>query len=62
MFQIGDLVQFKNTKKIGIITDIKVAPAFLPLEKILDVKVLWFGGEEFWCLEFILKVLSSNKN
>jgi len=59
MFRVGDLVQFDSSRAIGIVTDTKLADAFLPHEEILDVKVLWLDGVEFWCLEFTLVLLSS---
>ena len=61
-FNIGDLVQFDYSHMIGIVTDIKNAPEFTPPDKIADVKVHWTDGEEFWCLDFTLKLLSSIKN
>jgi len=57
-FKIGDLVQFDCAPKIGIVTEIKNAPEFEPPEKIADVKVCWVDGEEFWCLDFTLILLS----
>jgi len=57
-FAIGDLVQFDISHIIGIVTDTKLAEAFHPLEEILDVKVYWIDGVEFWCLEFTLKLIS----
>ncbi len=57
-FAIGDLVQFDISHIIGIVTDTKLAEAFCPLEEILDVKVYWIDGVEFWCLEFTLKLIS----
>jgi len=57
-FAIGDLVEFDTTHVLGIVTDTKLAPAFLPLEEILDVKVYWSDGVEFWCLEFTLKKIN----
>ena len=58
-FAVGDLVQFDISSVLGIVTDTRIAPAFLPLEEILDVKVRWIDGVEFWCLEFTLKLISS---
>lgn len=58
-FKIGDLVQFDSDKVLGIITDIKIAKEFKPHEKVLDVKVNWMDGEEFWCLEFTLVPVST---
>jgi hypothetical protein len=57
-FTIGDLVQFDVSRTIGIVTDIKTAEAFSPLEDISDVKVYWIDGVEFWCLEFTLILIS----
>ena len=61
-FKIGDLVQFDCSRVAGIVTDIKNAPEFEPPDKVADVKVLWSDGEEFWCLDFTLKLLSPIKN
>ena len=61
-FNIGDLVQFDCSRMIGIVTEIKNAPEFIPPDKVADVKVYWVDGEEFWCLDFTLKLLSSIKN
>jgi heat shock protein HspQ len=58
-FAVGDLVQFDISRILGIVTDVKIAAAFSPLEEILDVQVRWIDGEEFWCLEFTLKLISS---
>ena len=58
-FAVGDLVQFDVSRILGIVTDVKIAEAFSPLEEILDVKVRWIDGEEFWCLECTLKLISS---
>ena len=60
-FTVGDLVQFDISHILGIVTDVKIAEAFSPLEEILDVKVRWIEGEEFWCLECTLKMVSSVK-
>ena len=57
-FAIGDLVEFDTTHVLGIVTDVKLANAFAPLEEILDVKVFWSDGVEFWCLEFTLKKIN----
>ena len=57
-FTVGDLVQFDISHILGIVTDIKIAEAFSPLEEILDVKVYWRDGEEFWCLEFTLNKIN----
>jgi heat shock protein HspQ len=57
-FAIGDLVQFDISHILGIVINTKIAPAFLPLEEILDIKVHWADGEEFWCLEFVLKKIN----
>jgi len=57
-FAIGDLVEFDTSHILGIVTDVKLADAFHPLEEILDVKVYWRDGEEFWCLEFTLKKIN----
>jgi hypothetical protein len=61
-FFIGDLVQFDCTRKLGLVTAIKNAPEFEPPEKIADVKVLWLDGEEFWCLDFTLELVSRSHN
>jgi len=60
-FAVGDLVQFDISHILGIVTDVKMAEAFSPLEEILDVQVRWIDGEQFWCLEFTLKLISSVK-
>ena len=57
-FDIGDLVQFDISRIIGIVTDTKLAIAFDPSENIQDVKVRWSDNEEFWCLDFTLKLIS----
>ena len=54
-FKVGDLVQFDISNKYGIVIEIKNASEFEPSERIADVKVRWFDGEEFWCLDFILQ-------
>jgi hypothetical protein len=54
-------VQFDVSHAIGIITDKKLVEAFEPSEKIYDLKVQWNDGEEFWCLEFTLKLLSKRE-
>jgi len=46
---------------VGIITNKKLADAFDPSENIYDLNVRWSDGEEFWCLEFTLKLLSKKK-
>ena len=61
-FKIGDLVQFDTSRKLGLVTEVKNAPEFEPPEKIADVKVLWLDGEEFWCLDFTLELVSRNYN
>ena len=43
-------------------TNKKLAEAFDPSENIHDLKVKWNDGEEFWCLEFTLKLLSKKEN
>ncbi len=60
-FAVGDLVQFDMSHILGIVTDVKIAEAFSPLEEILDVQVHWIDGEKFWCLECTLKLISSFK-
>ncbi len=57
-FKIGDLVRFDCSRKLGLVVDIKNAPEFEPPEKIADVLVLWLDGEEFWCLDFTLELVS----
>jgi len=61
-FQIGDLVQFDFCHIAGVVTAVKMSEAFEPSEKITDVKVLWTDGEEFWCLDFTLLLLSKRNN
>jgi len=55
-------VQFDVSHAIGIITDKKLAEAFDSSENIYDFKVQWSDSEEFWCLEFTLKLLSKKRN
>jgi hypothetical protein len=43
------------------VTDKKLAEAFDPSEQIYDLKVQWVDGEEFWCLDFTLKLLSKRE-
>lgn len=57
-FKVGDLVQFDLFHIAGIVTKVKLSDAFDPSEKITDVKVFWLDGEEFWCLDFTLLMLS----
>jgi len=57
-FEVGDLVHFEHGWVPGLVTETKVSEAFEPDEKLLDVKVSWADGIEFWCLEFTLKLLS----
>ena len=52
---IGDLAT-------GVVTNIKSAEAFDSSENVRDIKVYWNDGEEFWCLDVTLKVLSKNEN
>jgi hypothetical protein len=59
---VGDLVQFDLSHAIGIVTKIKPADAFDISENITDIKVHWVDGEEFWCLNMTLKVISKNEN
>jgi len=54
-FKVGDLVQFDISNKCGVAIKIRNASEFEPSEKISDVKVKWFDGEEFWCLDFMLQ-------
>ena len=58
-FSIGDLVRFDITRALGIVVDIKTSTAFTPPEEVQDVRVRWFDGETFWCLEYTLKLISS---
>jgi hypothetical protein len=46
---------------IGIVTNKKLADAFEPSENIYDLNVQWNDGEEFWCLDFTLKLLSKRE-
>jgi len=57
-FKIGDLVQFDICHVIGIVTDTKIAKEFKPSEEVMDIKVNWIDGTEFWCLEFTLVPIS----
>tara|TARA_R110002110_G_scaffold81878_1_gene212867 strand:+ start:362 stop:577 length:216 start_codon:yes stop_codon:yes gene_type:complete len=59
-FEVGDLVQFEYGWVPGLVTETKISEAFEPDEKLLDVKVNWADGIEFWCLEFTLKLLAKN--
>ena len=61
-FKVGDLVQFDYHHTIGLVTEVKLAEEFEPSENITDVKVLWMDGEEFWCLDFTLLLLSKKNN
>ena len=61
-FKIGDLVEFDCVHKLGIVIDVKMSTAFVPPEEIQDVKVCWLDGEEFWCLEYTLKLISSHSS
>ena len=58
-FKVGDLVQFDFYHTIGIVTEIKLAKEFDPLDNVTDVKILWSDGEEFWCLDFTLEPIQS---
>ena len=60
-FEVGDLVQFEHGGIPGLVTETKISEAFEPDEKLLDVKVSWADGIEFWCLEFTLKLLATSK-
>ena len=60
IFKIGDLVRFDVAHKLGIVVDVKTSTAFVPPEDVQDVKVCWLDGEEFWCLEYTLKLISSH--
>lgn len=59
IFKPGDLVQFDCSPMIGVVIGVKNSPSFDPPEKIADVLVRWVDNEEFWCLDFTLKLLSS---
>jgi len=39
----------------------KLAAGFKPSENIHDLKIQWNDSEEFWCLEFTLKLLSKKE-
>ena len=54
-------MQFDISRAIGIVTNKKLADGFDPSENIHDLKVRWSDGEEFWCLEFTLKLLSKRE-
>ena len=58
-FNIGDLVRFDITHALGIVVDVKMSEAFIPPEEVQDVKVCWLDGEQFWCLEYTLKLIST---
>jgi hypothetical protein len=62
VYSVGDLVRFDVSNMVGIVTAVKNAPEFVPPDKVSDVKVRWVDGEEFWCLDFTLQLLSSIKN
>ena len=55
--EIGDLVRFDAAHQLGIVVAKRRALAFLPEEKVTDLKVLWSDGEAFWCLDFTLSGL-----
>ena len=57
-FKIGDLVEFDASRNYGVVTEVKNSPVFTPPEKIADVKVKWMDGDEFWCLDFTLRLVS----
>ena len=59
MFNIGDLVQYDYSNRYGVVIDIKNVPKLNPPEKIVDVLVRWSDGEEIWCLDFCLILLTT---
>lgn len=62
-FEIGDLVCFSSVHVLGIIVDVRPAPAFHPEEEIQEAKVRWLepGGETFWCIDVTLDIISKVK-
>ena len=45
-FAIGDLVQFDISHILGIVTDVRIAAAFSPLEEILELITSVQGFED----------------
>jgi hypothetical protein len=61
-FEIGDLVRFDSYgNTMGVVTNIKNSSSFDPPEKVADILVYWADGEEFWCLDFTLVLISRYK-
>tara|TARA_R100000152_G_C6759733_1_gene183706 strand:+ start:583 stop:789 length:207 start_codon:yes stop_codon:yes gene_type:complete len=62
VFQIGDLVQFDSYgDTIGVVIDIRESPNFIAPDRVYDILVSWSDGEEFWCLDFALVLISKYK-
>ena len=59
-FEIGDLVSFSSMHVLGVIVDVRPAPAFYPEEEIQEAKVQWLEpeGEAFWCVDITLDLVS----
>tara|TARA_R110001583_G_scaffold125364_3_gene276944 strand:+ start:141 stop:347 length:207 start_codon:yes stop_codon:yes gene_type:complete len=61
-FNIGDLVQFDSYgEAVGVVVDVRQSPNFVPPDRVYDVLVSWSDGEEFWCLDFALVLISKYK-
>jgi hypothetical protein len=62
-FEIGDLVMFESYGDVvGIVTDKKISENFVPPDRVYDVLVSWSDGEQFWCLDFALVLISKKEN
>lgn len=55
-YQPGDLVRFDITRQVGLVLEVKKSRDFH--DNLQDVRVLWNDGEDFWCLEFTLQLVS----
>ena len=61
-FNIGDLVQFDSYgHTIGVVIDKKISPNFKSPDRVYDILVSWADGQEFWCLDFALVLISKYK-
>ena len=62
VFNIGDLVQFDSYGDIvGVVIDVRMSENFEPPDRVYDILVSWADGEEFWCLDFALVLISKYK-
>jgi len=59
-FKPGDLVQFDTIRSLGVVLEIKKTQYLN--EETTDTLVRWSNGEQFWCLECTLELISSNHN